>query len=93
MRLAHIVQQVPDIGAVQCGDQAHAGKVDKPQATVQLVADALARMVLHAVPLVDRQHQRAPGLDHHAQQVRILVRQPGLGIDHQDHHVRGLDRL
>src|SRR5690606_32582136 len=48
---------------------------------------------LHAVPLVQGDHQRTTAFQHEAQQVEVMVDHAFAGIHDEHHHVRVLDRL
>src|SRR5690606_15657316 len=69
------------------------GKLGEDQPTLQLLLDVFLFALLHAVPLVDGNHQGAAGFQHEAQQVQILLDDAVPGVDHEDHHVGILDGL
>src|SRR5574344_2317332 len=85
--------QVTDAGAVQGGNKVDIGKVDEIQPAFQLGLDVIAFGRLHAVPLVDRHHQRLAGLQRKAEQAEVVFDNAFAGIDHKDHHVGILDGL
>ena len=53
----------------------------------------VAPLLAQAIPLVDRHHQRPPGLEDEAGDVRVLLGDVLPRIEHQDHDVGILDRL
>src|SRR5690606_27425074 len=59
----------------------------------QLGLHVIALAGLHAVPLVQRNHQRAVAVEYEAQQVQVVLDHTLAGIHDEDHHVGVLDRL
>ncbi len=89
----HRFVQVAHAGAVQRGDEVDVGVVDEEQPALQLGLHVIALTRLHAVPLVQRDHQRPTGLDGEAEQVEVVVDHAFAGVHDEDHHVGVLDRL
>ncbi len=78
---------------MQRRDEVDVGEVDEQQAALQLGLDVVALARLHAVPLVQRDDQRAAGLQHEAEQVEVVLDHALAGVHHEDHHVGVLDGL
>ena len=91
--LIHRLVQQPDTTAMQRGNEMLIGKLGEDQPALQLLLHIVLLPRLHAIPLVDRHHQRPARLQHEAQQVQVLFDDTFPGIDHEDHHVGVLDRL
>ena len=62
------------------------------QLAVDLVVQLVAAFFVDQVPLVERQHQRSPGLDDHGQHPLILLGQRHRTVDQHDDHLGGVDR-
>ena len=59
----------------------------------QLSMNLLALLRRNPVPLVDGDDERAAALQRYTENARVLLRDRVMRIDHQDHHVRLIDRL
>ena len=71
----------------------HPGKGKEAQLAVEFALNTLAVLAVEPIPLVDRDDERAAGFNDEAGNVGILFGNLMLGVDHQQHHVAGLDGL
>ena len=62
------------------------------QRQVDLAVQQVAPVLVDQVPLVERQHQRPAGLDHHRQHPLVLLGQRLRRVDQDDDHLGGVDR-
>src|SRR5690606_21990128 len=85
--------QITDAGTMHGGNEVDVGEVDEEQPALQLGLHVIALAGLHAVPLVQRNHQRAAAVEYEAQQVQVVLDHALAGIHDEDHHVGVLDRL
>ena len=69
------------------------GEAEKMQLALDVALDGIPLIRVQPVPLVHRQHQRAPCLQGKIGQMGILLGDLVARIDHQHHHIGILDRL
>ena len=69
------------------------GEIDEPQLALESALDLLANVGVESVPLVYGHHQRPPGFTDESGNVGILLGNVLPRIEHQDNHLRVLDRL
>ncbi len=69
------------------------GEIEKLQLALQDLAGLLTGIGIQAIPFIDRNNQGTTGLHDEIGNVRILIGDIGLGIDHQDHDVGIFDLI
>ncbi len=93
MRGFHILQQGVQALGLERRNVVEAGEIEEGQLAPDVALDVVALLGGQAVPLVDRHHQRTPGFQDEAGQMRILLGNVLARVEHQHHHVGVLDRL
>ena len=70
-----------------------AGKIEELESTLDGNLALLTIVSIHAIPFVNRHHQRTARFFNETRQMRILVGNVLLRIQHEDHHVGGFNGL
>ena len=71
----------------------HRCEAQEIELEVEPVADGVALVGRDAIPLVDRDHERATLFGDESQQARVLVGDGVVGVDHADHDIGSINRL
>ena len=93
MRAVDRLEQFAQARAVQRGDAHRFGPVDERQLAREQRFVLLALVVAQPVPLVDRDDQRAPGVEHRAEHAGVLVGHAFDGVEHDHRDLALFDRL
>ena len=93
MRAMDRLEQFAQAGAMQRGDVDRLGPVDEPELALDQRIGLLALVVALPVPLVDRDDQRAAGIEHGAEHRRVLVGDAFACVEHDHGDLAVFDRL
>ena len=74
--------QITDSGAVPRRNKVNGRKIDERQAATDITLDLVLLFLLHSIPLVQRDDQCPPGVNHKPQQAKILINNPITRIHH-----------
>ena len=85
--------ELADAGAVARRDEVLRNIGDEIELEREQTADLLALLHRDAVPFVDGDDERAAALQREAEHARILLADAVVSIDHEHHHMRGIDGL
>ena len=87
------LEQLAQPGAMFGTDAYPLGPVDEDELALQQRLRLLPLIIALAVPFVDRDHQRAAGIERIAQHTRVLVGHAFAGIEHDHRDLAMFDRL
>ena len=87
------VEQLRRATTMQRGQDDHRGPVDETELIADFLETALSAAAIELVPLVQNDHDSAPGIDHMPGQASILIGDPFIGIEQQTDHIGLLHRL
>ncbi len=87
------LEQGLDALPAQRRDRVHARERQEAQLAVELALDAFLFFAVQAVPLVDGHDHGSAGFQHEPGDVRVLLGDFGLRVEHEQHDVAGLDGL
>src|SRR5690606_14593572 len=81
------VVKIADSGAMQRGNEMNAREVNEREPTENVLLDEVTRVLVHAIPLVERDDQRTSALKHVTEQMQVLLHDAFTGVEQQDHYV------
>ena len=79
--------------ALERRDADHAGPAQKVKFTLEVQIEPLAFIAVEQIPLIDRHHKRAPGVEHVAGDVGITFTHAFLGVNDKNDNVGVLNGL